>query len=333
MKVKLFALIAVVAMLISSCGKNEFAIDMNLSNGGTQNLRFLYLASSDDQKFVADNMLPLIDGQLHLDGVTRYPTIVFVFNAQGELLTSIYAEKGDKIKVGGDITKPFAWTVEGNSTAEEFAQWTAQNSDALASRNPRTINKAINAYFASKHDDRVAALMLYTLYSSRIDEDGYRKLAAMLPDDDDIRRIRIAAMMAEESDNNRASALTVTPLTLLSMADTMMVVNPAKHYRTVIYMWYDTPDRQAMRQFNAAAEGKDVEVVDICMNPDTVSWRQNVRYSSDDHPMSTWAIGGENNVSLTRLAIPRFPYIIVTDRKGTQLYRGDDTNESLKSLK
>ena len=69
------------------------------------------------------------------------------------------------------------------------------------------------------------------------------------------------------------------------------------------------------------------------MDTDTIKWRRQARRDSVKNWQRYWAIGGEANISLMPLELPRTPYFIVSDSTGTQCYRGDNYSKAEKKIK
>lgn len=99
----------------------------------------------------------------------------------------------------------------------------------------------------------------------------------------------------------------------------------------MLYFWRrtDGPHKGILKELSS--QPADIQIADIYLDPDTVQWRYLTERDTIDRRLPLWAFGGEMNLSLSKLAVPSDPYIIVTDRKGKQLYRGESVADAVKA--
>lgn len=328
---RLFSLVSVLALLsiLTSCGKNEFSVSFNIKDGGNRSLIVVYTAWSDKQDELRKEKIPLQNGAFNMLCATKHPTILWVLGHDGKLLHAVYAEKGDKIEITGAYTSPLEWRIKGNEVSERYSGWMASNVALLSGGNPKQVNDAVAKYVRANPDDMASALMLLTIYYRSADSAGFDALWKSLDiDDKEKERLRHVALAEMGEMDKNASKVTVSPLTLRCRADSLVTVNPASGRATMLYFWRrsDGPHKGILRVLSS--QPSDVQVADIYLDPDTVQWRYLTERDTFARRQPLWAFGGEMNISLSKLAIPSAPYIIVADRKGKQLYRGESPSEA-----
>lgn len=322
-KLSSYLLVAVVAVLLCGCGKNEFTFSGTLKDAGSRNLTVIYTALSDSHDELVTQRVPCNAGQFSLVGATRYPTLVWILAADGKMLHLFYVEKGDKLEITGDYNSPLEWRANGNDASEHYCEWMAKNVQLLTADDPAKVNAAIAGYVKEHPDDRASALLLLSFYHRNTDEVGFRKLWDMLDiSDKDKERLLHVAMTQLDDTQQKAAAVAVTPVSLRARGDSTVTISPAASRATILYFWRrsDGPHQGTLRVL--ASQPEDVQVADVFMDPDTVQWRYMTQNDTIRRRKALWAFGGEMNLSLRRLAIPSAPYIIVADRKGKQIYRG-----------
>lgn len=325
-------LLAAFMCMMWSCGKNEFKVSGTLNDAGSRNLTAVYTALSSKTNELVKTTASCKNNQFEFIGVTRYPTLVWLFSSDGNLLHVIYAEKGDDIKVSGLYGSPLEWKITGNKVTEKYSQWMASNVAVLAADNPKQVNDAIAKYVKENPKELASALLLLTLYHRNTDEPGFNKLWKELKiSDGDKEDLLHIAMTQLDDARTKAAALTVSPITLRNRKDTTTVVNPADARATILYFWRrtDGDHKGALRLLSS--QPSDIQIADVFLDPDTVQWRYNMQNDTVKRRNALWAFGGEMNLGLRRLNIPQTPYFIVTDRKGKQIYRGSSPSDAAAS--
>lgn len=326
---------AALLFFCTSCLKNEFSLTANLTDGGTQNLTLVYRAASDKEEFVVEQTLPLSHGSFTLQGATRYPTVMWIFSSSHKQLYAIYIERGDELTLSGKFTDPLLWQVKGNKVMEEYCSWVRSNEAVMRGGNPVQINAAIAKYVKANPDNKLAGFLLLAHFSRSGHEKEFESLLNSLKDDDVKEKMLPAFMQMQAKSEDKNALLPVMPITLAAPGDSMQTVNPAKAKGTVLYFWQDTstPLHQPASALIAMADSTEgLQGADIFMGADTVQWR-NVRRVRKYEPLhSLWALGAETNLSLRRLNLPDVPYIVVTDAKGNQKYRGTDAAKARAEL-
>lgn len=338
-------------LLLSSCTKNEFTVEGNISGGGHHTLTALYVAYSSATDELVSEQLMLQNGTFSLKGVTKYPTILFIFSPDRRLLYPVYAEKGDKLTLKGDYNHPHEWQIKGNKPMEDYCAWMRLNEALLPSPlagsasastpsaarssgrgTPQELNRAISLYVKAHPKDLCSALLLLAHYDRLIDEEGFNSLWAGLGlDAQQKERLLHVAMASLSEAQTKAAKLPVVPMTLRTTVDTLSTFSPGRFRVSVLYFWKNPADanlRTALRLMSKLPA--DIGVADINLDPDLRAWANSVENDTTRRRTPLQAFGGPMNQALRRLALPGAPYVIVADSLGRQLYRGTDINEALK---
>ncbi len=350
--------LVLLALFVGSCTKNEFRIEGKIDGGAQRGLKAMYVAYSSNTDELVSQELAFENGAFQLHGATRYPTIVWLFSSDRRLLYAVYAEKGDKLEIKGDFNHPYLWQVKGNKPMEQYSDWVRRNEALLPSmvggysgpggspgmsmsfREPdesgrgrgtaEELNAAVAGYVKEHTGDVCSALLLLTFYDRTADEAGFNRLWGSLTlDKEDKERLLHVAMTVTSESREKASGLPMVPITLRTPADTLSTLNPARARATVVYFWKESGGselREALRAMSRLPQ--DIAVADIYLDPDSSQWHSALRGDTTSRRRSFWAFAGPMDVSLQRLSLPGAPYVIVADRKGSQLYRGTDMKKA-----
>lgn len=335
-------LIAMLLAVLASCGTSEFKIEMQLEGAGTQNLRFIYYSTlADGSGRIEETAVPIVDGKLTLTGISLRPTLVSVFTPSRSLVAQFYVAPGDELKLSGKYSEPFGWTAEGNKIQEEWSRWQQANKETLQSDDADKINSAIARYVEVDKSSEAAALMILCNFCERDNADEKARLWNLLDNDAKSKDIVNAATGTDRHVEEREMRQPVSRLILYCPADSMISFSPSDAPVSLLYFWRlkDQTHRERMKMLeriydNSASSAKKdkLQIADINLDDDTFAWKRSVRTDSIKWTR-LWAIGGEMNLSVRNLNVPRSPYFIVLDSAGRQIYRGSDTTKIKDCIK
>lgn len=331
----LFMLLAV----LTSCVKNEFTVDFELPQNVNSNYRLLYYASDPEKGWYSENVAPVQKGVYKFTGFTHYPTVVFVFKDSSQPLAAFYAERGDDIKIQGDNPDPSAWIISGNRLTEEWNAWTRENRDILASKSPSKINSAVEKYVKSHKNSDLSAILLSLYYDRRSDGSQFAGLWGTL----DFSRLDAHVVDLVQS----ADIITGGPVVPVSLRGLRLhtagrgddSIAFAKSAGTMLYFWRSGDDkkddalqmiRNLIRDFPDSASR---QVVDICMENDSLAWMTPVRQDSLAHSVRAWMPLGEADEKAITLGVERTPWFIVLGRNGKPSYQGQDVSKADKAYR
>lgn len=212
---RIFALLAAVALL-SSCSKNQFSLEGNLSGGETQTITLIWRAASGTQDFIAQQPVPLTGMKFSMQGPVKKPSVIWVFSTGRNLMAAIYVERGNKLSISGAYDQPQLWNIKGNKVMEEVSAWQVANKGVLVAGNPAAVNGAVAAYVRANPKSRAAAFLLLTRFHREADKKLFDQLIALIPDKDMLAEMRAACL-----EPNEEITETLSP-TLQSEVDSIM---------------------------------------------------------------------------------------------------------------
>lgn len=332
-------LIVLTFFTLCSCNKKEFNIEGEIKDAGTMNLRIFYYSSSDKKGSISETVIPVVDGKFSYIGESENPTVVWFFSPNRTLLTPIYVEPGDEIRIEGQYNEPLQWHVTGNKIEEEWSEWRSNNEKSLKSNNDKVINQAISKFVEANRNNPVSTLSMLCFYIKKDASKDYDQLWKQLSDKARSAELINAVNATKAHQSSQAYNVKLTPLSLYSYADSMATIAMSKSKVTLLYFWRQKEERHdscisnIKRLHKLYSDSSKLQIADINMDSDTIKWRRQARRDSVKNWQRYWAIGAEANISLMRLELPRTPYFIVSDSKGTQCYRGDNFSKAEKKIK
>lgn len=316
----------------SGCAKNEFIVEGEITGVGTQNFHIFYYASDNKKGWMAENIVPCVDGIFSQMCITRRPTFVHILSSSGMVMTSFYARRGDKIHITGDIKKPLQWEIDGNPINRNLTEWRKDNEKLLEAGFSISLNNAATEYAAANPDNPVSAIILILYYSRNLNPDGFEKAWNSLSDKARDKDVLNAVTGANTLLDYIPDISPVTSVTLFdARTDSMETIDFRPYAATILYFWRSTDDL-ATRYRNISSLSKSIDkntevlFADVSFDADTVLLRRTMRGDSlsDDVPR-LWAPGGEMNSELTPFGLRGTPCIVVINSAGKTVYRGKES--------
>jgi len=353
-KIAVYICLVVCVLVCCSCTKNEFSIEGHLQGKMAKSLRFVYYASDSKRGLAIEAQITVLDGKLQLQGITRNPTLVWVLDDMNRVVNMIYAERGDKLEVKGELSRPWSWEISGNKTEEALSGWMRQNGSLLLSDKPDLLNRAIREYVEAHPEDLVSGLLISGLY--RVEPGKEKVYAALLEKLPETVRANAAVLGAgglELHSLTATAAQRVSPFTLYSLEQKPHTIDPHQNKATVLYFWqsddgktqYNTANRDMhgehtfnmimLKNLRERFGTEDLFVADINSDLDTLSWQRAARRDTIAEWVRLWEPGfGQGQLS-ARLGVNRHPWLIVIDRTGSIRYQGinaADTENAVKKI-
>ena len=178
----LLMLLAVLTVL-PSCRKNEFTLTLKLPKNSMGTYTMLYYASDPKKGWIVETVLVPKDGALETKGMTRNPSLVFIFDRAADPAAFFYVRRGDRMVAEGSAPVPSTWMITGNSVSEQISEWRVKHRGALKSGDPKKINAAVAELVKAEPSRPSTALVLYVCFDREIDPGGFKKLEGMLSGD------------------------------------------------------------------------------------------------------------------------------------------------------
>lgn len=315
--------IAVIGLMVVSCGEpSEFVIKGEIAGGDAQMIEMIYYANGA----MHHELTSAENGKFQLKGTSKNPTLVTLMLSGQSLLANIVVSNGDQIKCKLNINDPLHYEVKGNKPSSLIASFVGDNAEVLQRKDVRAVNQAVASFVAANPDNVAStALMVSYFYSP-----GYELLADSL-----LSLIKpqarpqavlqnFNALLASQMSSQARSD--VNPLTLYERRDTVVRFHPStQSYSLLAFVNDDYSSRDSifrhMRELVERYPKRRFRTVEISMAADSMIWRNSIE--SDTVPWwQTWAPGTVAAVAVKKLAVPRYPFFIVTDSLGAQIYRG-----------
>lgn len=319
---------AVMMAVLASCSSGNFTIEGELTDAGTQNLRFVYASEGN----ITSQWIPAVGGRLTLEGNSKELTVVYVFTAQMKYLTHVAVKNGETIRLSGKISDPWHIKAEGSDINAEWTKFILAHAADFAAGATDKTDKAIEQYIKANPTSVVSTLLLTCDYS-QITSDRAQTLLESIAEE--ARPASLLEPFASTIGENAMAMARVQPMSLLDRQDSLVIVDVKKKRLNVLYFWHSTAEADSARRQTVKGlremTGGDVAIIDICINPDTLGWARTVR--SDSLKATHYkALQGPVDKGLLPLNIKGENFIIVADSTGRQLYRGTSTDEARKTI-
>ena len=319
---------AVMMAVLASCSSGTFTIEGELTDAGTQNLRFVYASEGN----ITSQWIPAVGGRLPLEGNSKELTVVYVFTAQMKYLTHVAVKNGETIRLSGKISDPWHIKAEGSDINAEWTKFILAHAADFAAGATAKTDKAIEQYIKANPTSVVSTLLLTCDYS-QITSDRAQTILESIAEA--ARPASLLEPFASTIGENAMAMARVQPMSLLDRQDSLVIVDVKKKRLNVLYFWHSTAEADSARRQTVKGlremTGGDVAIIDICINPDTLGWARTVR--SDSLKATHYkAWQGPVDKGLLPLNIKGENFIIGADSTGRQLYRGTSTDEARKTI-
>lgn len=336
-KLVIFSLLLIV---LAACGPNKFKVIFDLSSKVGGNYSVVYHAADKKGGLTIQGVVPLMQGKYELDGVTILPTLLFLSNATYKIPIVIYAEKGDKIEVTGEAPDPYTWKIGGNDINVRLSGWRNANAAVLLKGDPQSINKAVEQYVGKNPSDPVSTILLLTNFSRKTDDNLYRKLWSSLSGDAKDNKWTKLVGRADQPQpslgRNPAKIRSMVARKFPAGVDTLRF---NKVDASILFFWggesmrnkqfFDTL-KLISREFPDSSERL---IADICVEPDSMLWRNALRDDSIKKVSRLWVPAGLADENLLKMKVDAAPFYIVVTSDGEQAYRGNRADSALVSFR
>lgn len=324
--------------LLSGCRKNEFLMEFSLPPSVSESYTLLYYASDPKTGWLYDQVAVITAGKGSVKGITRNPTLVYVFQGSNVPGLVIYAERGDKIAIQGDNAAPAAWSVKGNKINEALTDWRLDNIQWLSQRDGARINEAVATYVKANPEDPVSSLLMLVYYDRRLDPRGFDSTYKLL----------------------KGKAVDPKWTDLVSRNDMVGGYAPAS-YRTGSLIFRTAGNGCDTIRFDSVpallffannnygsrkSDLKDIKgflkeridstralVIDVNMEADSSAWRYQIRADTLDGAVRAWMPMSFSDTAARALGIKEIPTYVVVGKGGAILYRGGSAPDAVGQMR
>lgn len=340
---RFFTFLIPLLILLSGCVKNEFTIDFDLPDDVNSTYRLIYYASDSRKGSYIEVPAPVTGGKFSIRCITRNPTVVYVFKDYGAPAIAFYAERDDKIKITGDGPVPSKWQIKGNDISEKWSRWRLKYFDDITSGDPVRSNKAVEAYIKGNTDDPLSTLLMLNNYDRRSDEAGFLKLWNMISEEARNPSVMDLSPRADLTIRSVDYANILKDIYVTTYPQSADTLRPSGAKATFYYFRQTNDDnRQEILQqirdmVKLSGDSSSRLIAEISLDIDSLSWVQTIRTDSLKNVVKAWLPLSFANEKAIDMGVDRTPFFIVADKKGKQIYRGDNPGKAselfLKSLK
>lgn len=334
------------AGMAGGCTKNEFTIEMKFPSDYVGNYIVSYYARDSKGGFWREETAPVQAGRAEVDGITRLPTLVCIYDASNPSRSiTFYAERGDKITVDADGSDMSKWKLSGNKLTEQWSAWRAgaPSGEDAAKRNARV------AKFVEAHpDSRLSGLLLLMEYDRRENPQGFVKLwnsASKEGRPQELVEMCGAADMlgvvftADAGGKLRlAGRVSVGSITLRSRGNGIDTL-PLSKKPSLLYFHKDNNSLHAEAADSIKAivkawpDSTSRIIADISADTDSMTWANAVRYDTLPTCVRAWMPRGLADGDMIRMGAARLPWYRVADGKGRVVYQGQELKEAAKAFR
>lgn len=333
-----FWLLCVMSVLLAGCVKNEFTVSVELPGEVDKAYPVVYYASDTEKGFLMEGALSVQQGKGHLKGVTRLPTLLYVYGTRSQAPVVAYVERGDEIKITGESGNPLEWKLSGNKVTEALTEWRLANRKLLEpGASTAELNAAVEAQIKKYPDSPVSALILALYFSRREDSASYTRLLGLLKGDAAESKWQMLVArgdVLETPDKAFTFPKSVVLRTIENGCDTVSFKD-----KPVLLFFSDTSQggytdniqelRKVSRELNDSSKRI---IVNINIDPDSLTCTAAMRRDSLNKSVRAWAPLGLSGPEAVSLGVRRIPWIIVTDAKGKPVYQGTNMTDAAAKL-
>ena len=222
-------------LLLAGCKKEYFTIDGSMSDGGTQNIRAVYVT---DYETLQSEWITMTDGQFELKGINYDWTIVYLINNKRDIIARAAVKNGDNITITGSMADPYHTTVEGNDANEEWSHFMTENAELYSDTDRSKLNSAIEKYVESNPDRILSTLLLLNDYAAGVegatDVDSLFKHISIdaRPSGLVNNYFALSQQLDTEKSNNN-----IQSIMLYNSEDTITTFFTSRYRATVMYFW------------------------------------------------------------------------------------------------
>lgn len=325
-KIHLLALMLLVMASLASCSSDSFKIDGELANVDGGRVKVVMRGDSGmvDEWVDVDKK-----GHFTFPGVATQPVLVMFMNHNGEVLATVVAANGDHIKLKGDAAQPMGVKVKGGKVNEDWQMFRDEHRDFYLSSNPARLDAAIEKYVRENPRDMLSTVLVMADYSNHGDRDKVEKLLKSIEVESRPESLTAAfwESPAAAAKRHQPRLMTLELYKLGAGFEKIMLTGQL----TLLRLWANPQDErptlnQRLRDFSESDAGKDVRVIDILAESDTMMWHKTVEGESWQH---YWAPGGPVEKGIQVLGATSMPWYAVTDSTGLVIYSGPALDQAI----
>ncbi|MBD5280466.1 MAG: hypothetical protein HDS35_07980 [Bacteroides sp.] len=332
------SLVIIISFLLASCGKKEVALQFSLPKDLSANIRVVHYASDKKGGMMIESVATIMGGKGELRLPNVNPTLIYLY-AGGNLPLAVYAEKGDKITISGSDKNPDHWSIGGNGINEDLTLWRNAHATTLYSGTPEEVNEAVADYVERNTDNPASAILLLTSYYRQENERQFLDLWYSLGEKADRNRWMKMVGRADLTESSLRHPGQLKSMALRSLANGVDTIRPSAGGATILFFWSNGMESRKEMIDSLKVLAKEYPdsakriIADICVDPDSISWRSPLRRDSVKNIARFWVPAGLADRRLMNLQVSRLPFFMVVAPNGIQTYRGSDTGKAMEAFR
>lgn len=326
-------------LFLFSCGNKEFVLEFELSEDINENFNATYYSADKQGGITVQAVASIMKGKCVLTGMTKSPTIIYLYARKFEYPLVIYVSKGEKIKITGDNPDPLMWTVEGNAINKDLSSWRTNHKEEFSKRDSESIDEAIANYIENNEKNPASLIILLSYFNRKEKEGEYVRLFSMLKEKSGNEKLLKVLAISSQVDSEEYEPGRMLSLILRSNKGGNDTIRNNGKQPVLLCFWNkDSSSRRTMVDSlkNLLLEYPDSVnrvIADICFDIDSVGWKNEIRRDSLRGVYRMWAPMGNNDPELRLLKVPRLPFYIVFDKEGKQIFRGNELTGALQEFR
>ena len=309
----------------AACGNSAtFTVSGSIAGKPSMNLRGIYY--TDGKVFTG--VTAVREGDFIFEGTAPEDALVELYDNEYRLIGRLVARNGDKIKVDYDPADHSSLQIKGNPAAERWAEFSRNTAHADATAR----NAAVVDYVSANTDDPLSAMLIMTEYDCHAGSASIAdSLLTLLAPEARAADITAGYNAVLNHLNSTTSRSAISTIPYLAPGGRTKVFNPRRADISLIAVSRRGDGRDSivavLRKLHGHKTKKHLELLDLSVDPDTISWSLGVRRDSVKWTAG-WVAGSISGLALDRLGLPSVPYFIVTDSAGRQLWRGTEIDDA-----
>lgn len=323
----LFAL--ALLMLVNGCRSDSFKLNAEIKGLGSQRVRVVYFDASGG---LVDQWVTAEKDFVAIEGTCTDPSLLLMFNTMNVPMLKTVVSGGDKLEVTGTMTELGKLVIKGSEDAEKWCEFVAEHEMEYRMNNNPALNAAIEKYVKSHPKSLVSTLLVLVDYAPNDAAQTDRLLALI---DDSAKPSHLMSTYNMLEGHGPQPSVVPRSMNLMEMeSQDFQMVSLADSLPSVVVFW----DKSVTDQEHTAAieelkmlDPATVHVFDVNVDSDSVGWHKTIAKDSTSWK-HYWAPGSVMNSDLLRLKLNTLPTIIVTNKIGKQLYRGNDASHARQTV-
>lgn len=327
-------ILALCGLLFAGCADDSrFIVRGQIEGNPTMNLRYTYNSPGGYRSGITG----VRDGKFEISGVSARATVLEMFENDYSPLGAVCVRNGQEIDCRIVRGNPLSISANGSDANSRLSKFLSENSDKL--RDGESAVKAIGEYVGKNPDDIVSTLLLVTAFDARhFPKEADSLLNLISPE---ARPPLIAGSFSYLVGRALSESQThiLDSLSFVVRPDSVAVLRPSDNRASLLF--FSDAERQRTDTvtdvLSRMADRKGIEVADIYLSIDTMTWARMIRGEERKEIKANWTRGWlPGNVgapALQAMGIVRLPYVVACDSAGTPLYHGPDILEAERILK